>query len=507
MRNGTVLALVALAALGCRGSSAPASLPADGVIVSRSSGVRFDRNPEKLAGKLDELLTNAGMPAPGNVTALVLPHAAIAYSGQVSAAALAPVRDRRYDRLVLLSPAHPGLASGAVIPKAARAFRTPLGDVPVDAQALEVLSASGAFTRDDGPFLDEHGVDAPLPFLQRAIGAVPLVPVIVGGTDAASARKLAEALRPIVDVHTLVVVSTNLTHHGPRFGNTMFGDQQGADLRNRITQADTILLKPVLDNQLEAFDSVSKSAGSVCGRDALRVLLALLPRSSRGTMRFYDNSFTHEQLERQNQVSYAGIVYDGLWPELPELPQADQAALLGAARKALEAAVAGQASPTPPLGSLSLLQKHGLFVTLYEKGQVRASVGQLQESVPVGRAVVDVATAAATQDAHGKLTAPELADVKIELTLIGAVHTVKDLSTIDPAEDGLFLEAQGHQGLLLPDRGQALSMETVLDALAEKADLPRKSWPPKALSAFATRVIAEPGAQLAPAAAPSDGGN
>ena len=505
MRNGPLLALVMLAAIGCRGTSAPSSLPSDGVIVARSAGIRFDRNPEKLAGKLDDLLSNAGMPAPGNVTALVLPHAALPYCGQVSAAALAPVRDSRYDRLVLLSPAHPGLASGAFIPKSARGFRTPLGEVPLDAQALELLGASGAVTRDDAPFMDEHGVDAPLPFLQRAIGAIPMVPVIVGGTDAAGARKLADALRPFVDAHTLVVVSTNLTHEGPRFGNTMFGDQQAADLRARMTQADTILLKPVLDNQLEAFDAVAKSATSVCGRDALRVLLALLPRGSRGTMRYYDNSFTHEQLERQNEVSYAGIVFDGVWPELPELPEADRTALLAAARKSLEAAVAGQASPTPPLGSMPLLQKHGLFVTLYEKGQVRASMGQLQETVPVGRAVVDVATAAATQGANGKLTAAELPDVKIELTLVGTVHAVKDVSTINPAEDGLFLEAQGHQGLLLPDRGQALSLETVLDALAEKADLPRKTWPPNALSVFATRVIAEPGAQLA-AAAVVDGG-
>src|SRR5207249_3839167 len=109
-------------------------------------------------------------------------HAGIGFSGPAAAAALAPVRDRRYTRLIILAPAHPVLDRGAVLPLA-RAFRTPLGDVPVDLAAVEFLSHSPLFVREDAPFLEEHSVDAVLPFVQRALGAVPMVPILVGSTD------------------------------------------------------------------------------------------------------------------------------------------------------------------------------------------------------------------------------------------------------------------------------------------------------------------------------------
>jgi AMMECR1 domain-containing protein len=147
-------------------------------------------------------------------------------------------------------------------------------------------------------------------------------------------------------------------------------------------------------------------------------------------------------------------------------------------------------------------------VTLYEKGEVRASVGQLQEELPLGRAVIDVGGAAASQDPQHPLTAAELADVHVEVTLVGALHPVRELTDLDLARDGLYLEAPGHTGLLLPDRGAPASLDAALQALADKANLPRAQWPAGALSSFEVRVVAEPGAQLAApvAAASPDGG-
>jgi len=493
MRSHLHLGLAALVLAGCTRSGAPAHTP--GVIASSSAGVRFPANRERLASEVDALLENGGLPAPGPVRAIVVPHAGLQFSGEAAAAAVAPIRDRRFDRVILLAPAHPALAGGAVLPQS-RSFRTPLGDVPVDVAALALLTAP-TFTRDDTPFLREHAIDAVLPLLQRGIGNVPMVPILLGSTDAAGARALAEALRPLVDSRTLVVVSTNLTHAGPRFGNLLFAPDHGQALHDHMQQADQILLDPVLHGQLDKFDALARSTHTtLCGQDALRVLLALMPAGARGTVRRYDSSFAHDQASIENQVSYAGIVFSGSWPELAPLPEADAQALLRAAHQAMAAQIAHQDPPAPPHGTVRLLEKRGIFITLYEGGQVRASVGQLESSEPLANTVVSVATAvAAGKDPRFPALGPdELGKVRVEIAVVGPRHGVPDPSEVDLARDGLYLDAPEHHGLLLPARsGQAPTLEVALDALAQKANLPRDDWKDAHLTRFATQFFADPG--------------
>lgn len=495
MRKHLAAALL-LALAGCKGQHA--ADPA-GVIVARSAGVRFPAEAEALSQQLDQLLDKGGLPAPGPVAAVVLPHAGLQFSGEAEAAALAPLRDRAFGRVILLAPTHPGLKEGALLPTS-KLVRTPLGEVPIDAAAVALLAQSGLFKQDDAPFHGEHALDAPLPMLQRAVGAVPLVPVLVGATDAEGARKLAAALRPLLDARTLVVVSTNLTHYGPRFGNAMFGEDRGATLRNHIAQADEILFKPLLAGDLDGFDKLARSTKTTfCGQDALRVLLALLPPGAVASVRRYDNSFSHDESETDDQVSYAGIVVAGSWPDVAPLPEPDRKALLDGAREALQAAVSQKPPPAPPLSSPRLLEKRGVFVTLYEDGQVRASMGQLTSDEALGRAVLDIAGAAATKDPrYPPLRADELSRIKIEVAVLGPLRPVRDMARLDLGRQGLFLQAPGHTGLLLPEPGSREEIEAALSALAEKAELPRAQWPADGLSSFEAQVVSEPGAQVAP---------
>ena len=74
-------------------------------------------------------------------------------------------------RVVLLGPAHHVAARRASRCPAADAFRTPLGDVPVDAGRAHVGRHAGVVV-DDRPHAGEHSLEVQLPFLQRVLDDV-----------------------------------------------------------------------------------------------------------------------------------------------------------------------------------------------------------------------------------------------------------------------------------------------------------------------------------------------
>ena len=149
------------------------------------SGSWYPRDRKELSGLVDGLLERAaerGAEAPGSVGALIVPHAGFVYSGAVAASAFVKLRGRAFDRIVLLGPSHYFGFHGAAIPDAATAYRTPLGDVAIDREAIVALREAIGFRADDRMFEPEHALEAELPFLQRVLSAdVPVVPVLMGG--------------------------------------------------------------------------------------------------------------------------------------------------------------------------------------------------------------------------------------------------------------------------------------------------------------------------------------
>src|SRR5690606_28036040 len=93
----------------------------------------------------------------------------------------------------------------------ARAWRTPLGELPVDVDTCRRLVAEGVAVEADAAHAPEHSIEVHLPFLAAVLGPVPIVPLVVGRCPA---RAVAEALRRAWDDEsTLVVVSSDLSHY------------------------------------------------------------------------------------------------------------------------------------------------------------------------------------------------------------------------------------------------------------------------------------------------------
>jgi hypothetical protein len=147
--------------------------------------------------------------------AVVLPHGSVRQCGAIVAATLARVQVP--PRCIILGPSHTGNpVAWSLLDRAA--YRTPLGDVPVDGRCAEALKARCAFLEPD-PWAQagEHAIEVLLPWLQRsAPPELSIVPIIVGAARDQEIGALAEALAQVVRMQeepVLLIASSDLSHY------------------------------------------------------------------------------------------------------------------------------------------------------------------------------------------------------------------------------------------------------------------------------------------------------
>jgi hypothetical protein len=179
---------------------------------SAVAGLFYPENPEPLRREVQDLLAaceaDAGGPVP---KALIVPHAGYVYSGPVAARAyrrLEPARETIH-RVVLLGPAHRVWLEGMAVPSQ-RAFATPLGQVPLDRDAIERIAGMPGVQVSDAAHAKEHSLEVQLPFLQAVLEDFSLVPIAVGRCPAAQVGAVIDALWG--GEETLIVVSSDLSH-------------------------------------------------------------------------------------------------------------------------------------------------------------------------------------------------------------------------------------------------------------------------------------------------------
>ncbi len=154
---------------------------------------------------------------PGDLVAIIAPHAGLMYSGPVAAHAYRLLRKRTFDVAVLVGPSHfVGFNGVSIYPSGG--FETPLGVVPIDADcagAIVAASPRPAFIREHtAAHAREHSLEMQLPFLAHLAPGLPIVPLVMGHQTAETARTLGDALaKALSGRRALLVASTDLSHY------------------------------------------------------------------------------------------------------------------------------------------------------------------------------------------------------------------------------------------------------------------------------------------------------
>lgn len=158
----------------------------------------------------------------------------------------------------------------------------------------------------------------------------------------------------------------------------------------------------------------------------------------------------------------------------------------------------------------SLLQEKGAcFVTLTNNGILRGCMGHTDAQYPLAEDVAQNATAASRDFRFSPVIEEELADIRLEVTILSPLVELRydnfeDLmQRLRPGIDGVMLTWQMKRGLLLPQVWRRLPKPAgFLDAIAVKAGLPTRALralPPTVVvqtfqvQHFAERGYREPG--------------
>ena len=146
----------------------------------------------------------------GRALLAVVPHAGYLYSGESAGRLYGLLERRAPKRVFILAPNHRTPLHAAALPEA-DAFATPLGEVPVDAAAVERLAAAPAFCVDERAHAAEHAIEIQLPFLQRLWPdqRFAIVPILVPHLDERSRTEAARALAAVCGGDSLVVISSD----------------------------------------------------------------------------------------------------------------------------------------------------------------------------------------------------------------------------------------------------------------------------------------------------------
>jgi MEMO1 family protein len=176
------------------------------------AGHFYPADPDVLRRDVRQFVSAADPDLTRQPKALIAPHAGYVYSGPtagVAYAQLAQVADQ-ISRVVLLAPSH-RVGFQGIAYSSADIFRTPLGDVEVDQNALAQIEDMAETHLLDRAFPNEHSLEVHLPFLQEMLGDFRIIPLLVGDVDPAAVADILERLWG--GPETLIVVSSDLSHY------------------------------------------------------------------------------------------------------------------------------------------------------------------------------------------------------------------------------------------------------------------------------------------------------
>ncbi len=203
-----------------------------------------------------------------NIHMLLLPHAGHFYCGHIIAEAL--VRVHLPKRLIILCPNHTGLgrplsvwsiqATGTDKPENG-AWHTPLGNVPIDmelaTEILQCIQGKCDFEANTDAHAREHSIEVILPFLQKYVPDVQIVPIAVGTGDFSALQKAGLALGEIIQ---------KMHNQGQDVGLVVSSDMHHFSDHESTMKLDNLALEALVEfNPHKLYDVVQENKISMCG--------------------------------------------------------------------------------------------------------------------------------------------------------------------------------------------------------------------------------------------------
>ncbi|HOF18961.1 MAG TPA: AmmeMemoRadiSam system protein B [Phycisphaerae bacterium] len=280
------------------------------------AGSFYEETPTSCRHHAGKLLDSARLPDDLPVTLYggIVPHAGWVYSGRLAAMTFKALDQAGpLETVVLLGADHTGAVAMAEVFNSG-IWRTPLGDVPVDADLGGALVEMGTpFRANPEAHRHEHSIEVQVPLLAALRAGVKIVPVAVPPdaqaveTGRALGRLLAERFPRV-----RVAGSSDLTHHGGHFGSP---GGHGSVGEQWTRQNDRRMIDRIVAMDAEAIVAEALRHENACGAGAIAATVAACREmgATKGVLLDYTNSYEviHEMYPNtpdDTTVGYASIV-------------------------------------------------------------------------------------------------------------------------------------------------------------------------------------------------------
>lgn len=451
------------------------------------SGSWYSSDSEKLKAEIAQISiqSEAKTSTGAKIEALILPHAGYIYSGKTAQKALRYL-NQDYDTIIILGASHRMSLKRRISIPLFDFYSTPLGKVGLNREKAEkLLTSSIIFENNINALRNEHSVQIQIPLLQfnKIIGEEEkIIFLIAGELSPNEMKEAAKKIRKLMDDKTLLIVSSDFTHYGERFGYVPFED----DLSKKIKDLDMTAFSFIQKKDSHAFlDFVKKNSCTICGTVPLAILAFLAENDNEIKLIDYSDSSKVNGI-KNDRVSYISAIMEKRNNKNEEknmLTDAEKKTLLKIARATIKSYFEDKnSSDLKNLESElteNLKQKRAAFVTLTINSELRGCIGHVLPIEPLYKSVISNAINAAFSDPRfSPLRKDELSKIHIEISALTIPEKIKSYEDIVLGRDGIILKKGHNSALFLPQVAteQGWNLEETLSHLAYKAGLSPNAW-------------------------------
>lgn len=173
--------------------------------------------------------------------------------------------------------------------------------------------------------------------------------------------------------------------------------------------------------------------------------------------------------------------------------------LLSIARLSIEMALKGGLLPEFKVDDPELYHRHGAFVTLKKRGQLKGCIGRFVSDTPLYQLVAEMAVAAATEDPRFRsapIGSEDLTEINIEISVLSPLKRLINPLDFELGKHGIYIKKGPQVGCFLPQvAGETgWSKEEFLSyCCLGKAGLPPDAWrlPDTEVYVFTAGIIEE----------------
>lgn len=263
------------------------------------SGRFYPGNPVELASTVRRMSAPRNSAASERIsaTACLVPHAGYMYSGAVAGEVFGHIALPK--KILILGVRHfPRGESVAIL--SSGAWRTPLGDAPIDADLAMALRDACPLLREDAvAHSQEHSLEVQIPFLQVLAPGFSFVPMALGTVRFEDLVRVGEGVARVLmamQEHVLLLATSDLNHY-----------EDDAPTRVKDAKAVEKLLK--LDAR-GLFDVCRTEKISMCGLGpAVATITALRAMGVTGGKLVRYATSADVSGDTSSVVGYAGIVW------------------------------------------------------------------------------------------------------------------------------------------------------------------------------------------------------